>query len=396
MAGGDGSTSSTPSAFGGTFDLQDFYRPFGLDEITPANVQSWPYYKYVSAHWPDYVQTSSQPIRRASSPIRLEPGERFDLNGEFRIGKTYLQSLLDTQVKGFVVLRDNEILAEFYDNGFNLGDTNLLQSASKTFAGVVTHKLIDAGLLTAEAAVHSILAGFEGTTIGEATVQQVLDMTSGAQMLLDFHTAGTPDQQWEIEIGLQGGTTKGHVEAIRAARKAAEPGTEWNYTDKNTDTLALLAEHVSATPYVELMAELFDDFGANDAGSIAISGEGTASPCYGISATTRDFALFHQWLAQHKAPASYYASAMDTSKDLMPKTQPLAAETIPGTTYGSQTYYMTNENVLHSSGSYGQIGMSDMEAGIAVAMHADWANNAEPMKFEESRARAVAIIKALR
>ena len=126
-----------------------------------------------------------------------------------------------------------------------------------------------------------------------------------------------------------------------------------------------------------------------------ITADGTASPCYGISATTRDYALFHQWIAQRKAPTSYYASAMDTAKDLM-RAHQLAAETFPGTTYGSQTYFMTNENVRHSSGSCGQIGASDMDTGTAGAMNADWANNAEPKKFEESRARAVAIIKALR
>ena len=46
--------AATPSAFGGSFDLQDFYRGFDFDEITPENMQSWPYYKHVSAHWPDY------------------------------------------------------------------------------------------------------------------------------------------------------------------------------------------------------------------------------------------------------------------------------------------------------------------------------------------------------
>jgi hypothetical protein len=33
-----------PSAFSGTFDLQDFYRGFTLEEITPQNMQRWPYY----------------------------------------------------------------------------------------------------------------------------------------------------------------------------------------------------------------------------------------------------------------------------------------------------------------------------------------------------------------
>ncbi len=391
-----GDPGGTPSAFGGTFDLQDFYRAFRLEEITAENMQSWPYYRYVSAHWPDYVQTGTQPIPASSSPRRLASGERFDLNAEFRIGRTYLQSLIDTQAKGFVVMRNDEILAEFYANGFNLGDRNLLQSSSKTMAGVVTHQLIEDGLIDADATVESVLDDFAGTTIGTATVQQVLDMTSGARQLLDFHTEGSADHQWEVEIGLKGGVPAGHVAAIRSAERAADPGAAWNYSDKNTDALALLAEQITGRPYVDLLTELFDAFGANDSGSIAVSAEGTAAPSYGISVTTRDYALFHQWLAHRNAPASYYTSAMDGSKDLIRRTNALAAEAFPGTTYGSQTYYMPEQNLLHSGGSYGQIGVSDMETGAAVVVHSDWANNAEPSKFEESRARAVAIVAALR
>ena len=392
----DGLGTPVPSAFGGTFDLQDFYRGFGRGEITPQNMQRWPYYRYVSARWPEFCQTATVPIRPSREPATLEAGERFDLAAEFRAGTTYLQSLIDTQVKGFVVLRDGELLAEFYDNGFNLGDVNLLQSASKTLAGVVIHRLADAGILTLDATVCDLLSDFAGTTIGAATVQQVLDMASGAQTLLDFHAPGSNDQQWEIEIGLQAGTRKGHIDAIKAAVKAAEPGTAWNYTDKNTDALAIIAERSSGRRFVELLEDLFDDFGANDAGSIVVTDDGTASPCYGISMTTRDYALFHQWVAQRSAPTSYYASAMDASKNLITTTNPLAAELFAGTTYGSQTYFLVDDDVLFSSGSFGQIAMSDMKTGTVVAMHADWANNAVPDKFEESRSRAVSIIDALR
>ncbi len=390
------SSGVAPSAFGGDFDLQDFHRGFTLDEITPGNMQRWPYYRVVSARWSDYVQTATVPLRPARVPRQLVLGERFDLNQEFREKKRYLQSLVDCQVKGFVVIRDGAILAEFYDNGFNLGDVNLLQSASKTYAGVIVHELIDAGELDPTHTVAGLLSGFAGTTIGEATVQQVLDMTSGARTLLDFKRTGTPDQQWEVEVGLQAGVARGHVVAIKAAEKAAEPGAAWNYSDKNTDTLALLAERVTGGPYVDLVQELFDAFGSNDGGSLTVSAEGTACPCYGISTSTRDFALFHEWIGRGSAPASYYDSAMDPAKSEIRTTNQLAAATFPGTNYGSQTYFMVAENVLHSSGSYGQIGMSDMAMGTAIAMHADWANNAEPSKFEESRARGVAIINALR
>ncbi|WP_052772047.1 serine hydrolase domain-containing protein, partial [Vibrio mexicanus] len=391
-----GNALAAPSAFGDGFDLQEFYKPYTLSDITPQNMQSWPYYKHVSANWDEYVQTATEQFSAAKKPTPLVQGEQFNLNDALNDEKSYLESLEDTQTKGFVVMKDNQILAEFYDNGFTMNDTNLLQSASKSFAAVVTHKLIDQGLIDANAKVSSILTDFEGTTIGNATVQQVLDMTSGAGTLLDFHTPGTEGYAWEVAIGLKAGKSMSHTQEIKRAEKASEPGTAWDYTDKNTDTLGLIAEKVSGKKFSVLMAELANDFGATSAGSIAVTAEGTASPSYGISLTTRDYALFHQWIAQGKAPQSYYESVMDASKDKITTTNELAAQLMPGVTYGSQTYYIAEDNVLYSSGSFGQIAFSDMETGVVVAMNQDWAVNAEPAKFIESRERAVKIIKALR
>ena len=87
-------------------------------------------------------------------------------------------------------------------------------------------------------------------------------MMSGARTLLDFHTPGSSDQQWEVEIGLQPGNCQGHVAAIKSAGRACAPGEAWNYSDKNTDTLGLLAEAASGRRFPELLQQLFDDIGA--------------------------------------------------------------------------------------------------------------------------------------
>ena len=36
-------------------------------------------------------------------------------------------------------------------------------------------------------------------------------------------------------------------------------------------------------------------------GAVALTSDGTVSPSYGISISARDYALFHQWIAQGKA-----------------------------------------------------------------------------------------------
>jgi CubicO group peptidase (beta-lactamase class C family) len=213
--------------------------------------------------------------------------------------------------------------------------------------------------------------------------------------MLDFHTPGAAGQVWEIEIGLQGGDASGHRNAIKETAAVAEPGVEWQYSDKNTDLLALLAERVTGRNYAELLSELFDAFGANSDGSIALTSDGTTSPSYGISTTARDFALFHQWIAQGKAPGSYYASVTDPSKSKFGENETgrLLGE---GIRYGSQSYYIADEDVLYSSGSFGQVGYSDLENGVSVVFLQDWAVNAELEKFLETRDRALAIIDYLR
>jgi len=392
------SLQAQPSAFGSGFDVQEFYKPFTLEEITSKNQQKWPYYKYVSSHWDEYAQHGTDKVNRSDNPTKLtvaEEKEKFDLTSEFREGKSFIDSFTDTQVKGFVVIKDNEIIAEYYDNGFMVEDTNLLQSASKTFVGVVTGKLVDEGLLAPNKKVEVYLKDFKGTSIGEATVQQVLDMTSGLPTLLDFHTPGTEGYQYEMEIGLKSGETKGQKDQIKSSKAIAKPGKEFNYTDKNTDTLALLAEKVTGKKYSELLSELFNEFGANYEGSIAKTSDDTNSPSYGISITARDYALFHQWIAQGKAPKSYYKSAMDTSKTKFSENE-IARTLGEGITYGSQTYYMKDHDVLYSSGSFGQLGYSDMKSGTSVVFLQDWAINAELDKYYETRERAFKIFEELR
>ena len=135
--------------------------------------------------------------------------------------------------------------------------------------------------------------------------------------------------------------------------------------DLNTDTLGLVAEHVSGKKMPELLSEVFDAFGAKYDGSIAHNSDHTSSACYGISISLRDYALFHQWLAQGKGPKSYYASARDASKTKIQENE-FGALYSKGTpiTYGSQTWYLAQHDILMSYGSYGQVGLSDMKTGV--------------------------------
>ena len=379
--------------------LNDFYMPFTLSEITPKNMQAWPYYRYTSMNWDEYGLFGTASIMAAKSPAKLSVADTpFDIQQEFREGQTFVESLTATQTKGFLILKDNVILGEFYDNGFSREQTQLLQSSSKTYAGIIVSKLIDEGKLDPDATVESYLADFKGSKIGKVKVQHVLDMQSGLLPAVDYHVPGGEAFMFEIEQGLKPGDPTGHRKAIINTKTQDAPGEVYNYNDKNTDLLAILAAEVTGQPFNKLLSELFNDFGATSNGSIALSVDGTASPSYGISCTLRDYALFHQWIAQGKAPKSYYRSIQNLDKDLLSKSEKgkgLAAAFGTLVVYGSQTWVLPEHQALFSMGSYGQDGFSDLESGISVVFMQDWEDNGVTEKLVDTVARALFVIEKL-
>jgi hypothetical protein len=110
--------------------------------------------------------------------------------------------------------------------------------------------------------------------------------------------------------------------------------------------------------------------------------------------SARDYALFHQWIATGNAPASYYASALDQSKDQI--TQNELMKPFKNDSYGSQTYHMHDENFLISIGSFGQMGFSNMDTGISIVFLQAWSANAVAEKYLGNKRMATVIANLFR
>ena len=379
--------------------LYDFYRPYIHSEITAKNMQSWPYYRYTSMNWEEYSIFGTVDIMGAKKPAKLTVSKTpFNIEQKLRKGWTFADSLTSTQTKGFIVMKNNIILGEFYDNGFTYHQTQLLQSSSKTYAGIVVSTLIDAGMVDPDKPVAKYLTDFKGSPLGKATVQHVLDMQSGLLPATDYHVPGGEAFMFEIEQGLKPGNPIGHRKAVINAEKQNPPGKVYTYNDKNTDLLAMLAESVTGQPFNKLLSDLFNDFGATSNGSIALTADGTTSPSFGISSTLRDYGLIHQWIAQGKAPKSFYASFQNLDKDLLSKSEigkTLSDALGTPVVYGSQAWYLPEHKIIYTAGSYGQYGFSDLGTGISVAFMQDWEDNAVGAKLVETVSRALFVIDQL-
>jgi len=97
MVLGHTSHAKSPSSFGSGFNVQDYYKPFALEEITPANQQTWPYYKYVSVHWDEYALHGTAKIKRSTNQTKLtlgDDGKTLDLKTGWTDDRSFIESLL--------------------------------------------------------------------------------------------------------------------------------------------------------------------------------------------------------------------------------------------------------------------------------------------------------------
>ncbi len=105
-------TSLADSAFGPSEDISKFYQPFDVKSIPAHKFQSWPYYKYASMNIADFVAFGVADVEPSRVPAKLTQAEQaFDLNKEFKQGQSFAENLVATQTKGFVVMKDNQVLA---------------------------------------------------------------------------------------------------------------------------------------------------------------------------------------------------------------------------------------------------------------------------------------------
>ena len=60
--------------------LNDFYRHFELSDISPKNMQQWPYYRYASMNWDEFGLFGTVNVMASKNPADLSVAVRlFDI-----------------------------------------------------------------------------------------------------------------------------------------------------------------------------------------------------------------------------------------------------------------------------------------------------------------------------
>jgi CubicO group peptidase (beta-lactamase class C family) len=205
---------------------------------------------------------------------------------------------------GIVVLHQGRIIYERYLNGMQPHSLHAWASGSKSMTGTLAALLMHAGLFEPDAPVARYLPELQNSGFGDATVRQVLDMTTALRFPEESTDPISENVQYSVAMGWRE-PPAGDANALHAYNylptllKGGEHGQRFTYLTPNSDVLAWLMKRLSNQTLAEIMRQwIWSKLGAErDAfwitGPLAVETAGS-----GLLTTTRDMARFGLLLLQ--------------------------------------------------------------------------------------------------
>jgi CubicO group peptidase (beta-lactamase class C family) len=302
-----------------------------------------------------------------------------------------LEALLDeTFTDGFMVLKHGSIVCEHYFNGMDARTLHLSQSVAKSFTGAIAGILVERGMLNVDALITDYVPELSATAWRGATLQQVLDMTTGVRFNEDYTDpysdmgkidvasgwkpvphGSDPDFNWPAHMW----------DLILELKECIRPhGAKFEYRSIETDVLAFCMERVTQKPLAQIFSEeLWQKMGAAQNASFTVDSAGFAIADGGFNACLRDYARFGQLILEQGGgiiPAQWLKS---TRTGVHGRFEGRYAQTLPGGAYRNMFWIEGAPSfALLARGVFGQMIYINPETGVVAVKLSSWPEFVSP------------------
>ncbi len=201
---------------------------------------------------------------------------------------------------GILVLHKGRIVYERYDGCLNDDTLHGAMSVTKSLTGLMAEVLVAEGKLDETALLGDIILQLEQSAFGDATVRQVLEMTTALDYSEDYS-----DPEAEVWTYAEAGSPlpkpegydgpRSYFEYLQTVQKDGEHGKAFGYKTVNSDAAGWLIARttgVSAADY--LSNRIWSKIGAEREAFYTVDSIGTPFAGGGFNATLRDMARFGQ------------------------------------------------------------------------------------------------------
>lgn len=215
---------------------------------------------------------------------------------------SWQQSLEANFTDGIVVLHHGKIVYEKFFGCLRPTNLHAAMSMTKSFVGLLGEILIAENKLDQARQIQDYIPELSKSAFGDATVRQVMDMTTSLEYSEDYNdpnagvwqhaAAGNPLPKPENYTG-----PRTYFEFLETVQKQGEHGSSFSYKTINTDVLGWLISRVTGQPITEVLSEkIWSKIGAEQDGFFNVDSIGTPFAGGGLNAGLRDMARFGQMI----------------------------------------------------------------------------------------------------
>lgn len=211
---------------------------------------------------------------------------------------TWEQSLWENYTDGIIILHQGKVIYERYFCALTENDVHAVMSLTKSFTGTLASILVAEGVLDENKLVSHYVPELKSSAFGDATVRQVMDMTTALKYSEDyanpaaevwaFSAAGNPFPKPENYKG-----PIGYYAYLETVKKKGNHGEIFGYKTVNADALGWIIARASGKSVNQLLSEkIWSQLGMEQDAYYQVDALGTAFAGGGFNAGLRDLARF--------------------------------------------------------------------------------------------------------
>lgn len=215
---------------------------------------------------------------------------------------SWAESLDANYTDGIVVLHRGDLVYERYFGVLNESGQHGAMSMTKSLVGLLGATLVSEGALEDERPVADYVPELADSAFGDATVRQVLDMTTALRFSEDYSNPAA-----EIWAHAQAGNPlpkpadytgpRSYYEYLVTVGKQGGHGEAFGYKTVNTDALGWILARVTGVSVAELLSErVWTQIGAEQDGYFSVDSIGVPFAGGGFSCSLRDLARVGEML----------------------------------------------------------------------------------------------------
>lgn len=293
------------------------------------------------------------------------------------------ESLSKNYTDGILILHKGKIVYEKYFGELKPDGLHAAMSVSKTLTGTLGALLVEEGTLDENKTGADYIPELKGSAFGNATIRQILDMTTGLLYSEDysnpqaeiwaFSAAGNPFSKPDSP-----NSASNYYEYLKTVQQQGEHGNIFAYKTINTDVLGWIISRVTRKGIPELLSErIWKPLGTHIDGYYQIDGAGIAFAGGGFSANMRDMAMFGEMIRKMGKFNNQQILPVNLIKDIMNGgsqeafNKSVYANTLKNWSYRNMWWILHNEHgAFAARGVHGQTIYIDPKAEMVIVRFA--------------------------